>query len=98
MSNFKRGVLFEKQFKKRYNRNIVVYHKKEEKDGKTKAVVKVISPKGTEYILVDVMKDGLTLSAFITKDNKTYKYPSYLLAEIMCADFIGEEEESGKSK
>ena len=80
----------EKQFKKRYNRNVEIclgIRKKEV----TQLIIK--SPKGKEYIITEYRKNGLTDKAIVKYDNKEHKYNHYIAAELHIADEIGEEED-----
>ena len=89
MSDFKREEVLEKQVKKRYNRNVQVF-RKIERDGRLViATIKMISPKGTEYILVDYMEDGLTKYA----EANGHRFRTYIEAELYVMDLIGEEED-----
>jgi len=88
----KRVEQFEKQFKKRYNRDVETYLEQVRNGKQLISTVTVISPKGKEYELVDVMDEGKTVIAYLKVDGKQYKYTRYVDCEIHCADLIGEEE------
>lgn len=85
---------FEEQFKKRYNREVEVYVDTEVKDKKiTKARVRIVSPSKKEYILEEHFTDEqLTDFVIVEKDSRSFKYKTYVSAEIFVADAIGEEE------
>lgn len=91
MNDFKRKDIFEKQFKKRYNRDVEVSQKLDQVDRLKISYIKIKSPKGIEYNLEEIMKDGLTIQAILKIKDKSFKYNRYLDAEIHCADLIGEE-------
>ena len=82
---------YEKQFKKRYNRDIEVYVDKKVNGNQVIATRKIVSPNKKEYELVDIMDDGKTMIAYLKVDGKTYRYTQYIFAEIHLADLIGDE-------
>jgi hypothetical protein len=81
----------EEAFKKRYNRDIKASLLQQRDGKKVIANVKIISPKGKEYILRDTMVEGSTVEANLIVGDKEYKYKRYIDCEIHCADLIGEE-------
>lgn len=83
--------VFQDEFKRRYNRDVRISVRKE-KDGKVrKSIVTLVSDKGKEYTLVDLMKEGLTVEANLLVDDKKYVYKRYIDAEVHLADLLGEE-------
>lgn len=89
----KRLPRLEKEFKKRYNRDVEIRFSNKKEGEVIKAIVKIVSDKGSEYILTDKMVEGETVAAFLEVGGKKYKYRRYVDAEIHCADLIGAEAE-----
>lgn len=83
---------YEKAFKKRYNRDTVIHHKRytNENDEVIQHTVSICCGE-KEYTLNEFLQDGATVSVTVSHGGVTHKYDNYLCAEIQVADAIGEE-------
>jgi len=90
MSNFTKMELFERQFKRRFNRDAEIYRKLEwDNNGKLKtATAKIIC--GKEFLLKEYFTpEELTDFVIVSYENKNYRYNTYLEGEVHVADQIG---------
>ena len=98
-TEFKRVEQFEKQFKKRYNRDVTVYKALTlgEDNSINKVTVHIVLSRDEKYTITEYLtKDNTTdyvLSGKLIKDDEEgeHKYKRYLDAEVFIADLIGEK-------
>jgi hypothetical protein len=82
----------EKQFKRRYNRDVEVYRKIYQDNGQPKKAEVEINFKGNKFLLTEHLKDGLTDYTTVEEKGRMHKYKTHLEAECFVADKIGEIE------
>ena len=87
-----RAEAYEKAFKKRYNRDTVIHHKRytNEADEVIQHTVSICCGE-REFTLNEFLQDGTTVSVTVTHKGVVHKYDNYLWAEVQVADAIGEE-------
>jgi hypothetical protein len=82
---------FEKDFKKRYNRDVEVYREVHTKNNLFESVDIKIVYKGKEFFLTEYLTpEQLTAYVIVKIGDKEYQYRNYLEAEVQVADAIGE--------
>jgi hypothetical protein len=80
----------EHQFKRRYNRSVIIHRKVQIEDGEPVQATVQITYRGHNFIVVEKLVGGLTQTVTVTYLGKVNTFKTHLEAETFVADKIGE--------